>query len=319
VLAACASRGPTLPAGGPAAESVVELADTPFFPQEIHQCGPAALATVLATADANVRLAELSDQVYLPTREGSLQLELLAATRRQGLLPYTLEPGVEALLAEVRARRPVLVLQNLGLDALPVWHYAVVIGFDLGADKLVLRSGTVRREVLSAHRFVTAWQRAGYWAFVALKPGELPARPERGRYLRAVTALEAVGQTQAALAGYRIALVRWPEDPVAQLGLGNSLYELGRLDEARAAFERLLAGHPNHIPGHNNLAQVHAEQGNYRRALALVARGLALSAQDPEMQRALRATRAEIEQRRREGRTDQPNGPGPMPNASRPK
>jgi tetratricopeptide (TPR) repeat protein len=293
LLAACAGRGPLLPAVGPGSDPVVELVETPFFPQETHQCGPAALATVLVAAGRNATPAELSDRIYLPGRKGSLQLELLAATRRYGLIPYPLAPDPDALLAEVRVGRPVLVLQNLGLDALPAWHYAVVIGFDQEADTLVLRSGKVRREVLSARRFLATWRRAQSWAMVALRPGELPARPDRDRYLRAVAAAEAVGQVESALAGYRAALGRWPEEPTALLGYGNSLYGLQRRNEARAAYERLLEAHPRHVVGHNNLAQVLAEQGEYSRALALVERGLALS-EEPELQRALRATRDEI-------------------------
>src|SRR3569623_3188919 len=53
----------------------VELAAVPFFPQERYQCGPAALATVLASSGAAVTADELAPQVYLPARQGSLQPE----------------------------------------------------------------------------------------------------------------------------------------------------------------------------------------------------------------------------------------------------
>jgi hypothetical protein len=42
-----------------------------------------------------------------------LQPELLGATRRHGLIPYVLAPDPSALTAELAARRPVLVLQNV--------------------------------------------------------------------------------------------------------------------------------------------------------------------------------------------------------------
>ena len=54
----------------------VELTTVPFFPQEEYQCGPAALATVLTWTGVNVTPAELAPQVYLPERQGSLQLEI---------------------------------------------------------------------------------------------------------------------------------------------------------------------------------------------------------------------------------------------------
>ena len=67
------------PAGVPQS---VELAGVPFFPQDDYQCGPAALATVLAHSGVRVTPEALVPQVYLPARHGSLQVEMLAAARR---------------------------------------------------------------------------------------------------------------------------------------------------------------------------------------------------------------------------------------------
>ena len=50
-------------------------------------------------------------------------------------------PRLADLLQEVAAGHPVIVLQNLGLEWIPVWHYSVVIGYDLSRGQLVLRSG----------------------------------------------------------------------------------------------------------------------------------------------------------------------------------
>ncbi|MFZ3159744.1 MAG: PA2778 family cysteine peptidase, partial [Rhodoferax sp.] len=108
----------------------VELTQVPFFPQEAFECGPAALAMVAHAAGVRVSPETLVDQVYLPGRQGSLQPEMLAAARRQGLLAYPLKPRIEAVLREVAAGKPVLVFQNLAFSIYPVWHYAVVMGFD---------------------------------------------------------------------------------------------------------------------------------------------------------------------------------------------
>ena len=78
----------------------VELVAVPFHPQQDYQCGPAALATVLGHAGVARTPEQLVAEVYLPQRQGSLQLEMLGATRRAGLLPYRLEGTPQALLAE---------------------------------------------------------------------------------------------------------------------------------------------------------------------------------------------------------------------------
>lgn len=130
LLAGCSLNPPLeLDALAPTA-TPVRLSSVPFFAQTGFQCGPAALAGVLGAAGVATDPATLSPQVYLPAREGSLQLELVAATRRAGRLPYVLAGEPRALLAQLQAGRPVLVLQNLGTPHVPVWHYAVLTGFD---------------------------------------------------------------------------------------------------------------------------------------------------------------------------------------------
>ena len=110
------------------ADVSLDLDRTPFFPQERYQCGPAALATVLASSGVAVDLGALVDRVYLPGRKGSLQVEMLAASRAAGRVPYVIDGTLLALQDELDAGRPVVVLQNLGVTAIPKWHYAVVVG-----------------------------------------------------------------------------------------------------------------------------------------------------------------------------------------------
>ncbi|WP_405234521.1 PA2778 family cysteine peptidase [Lentisalinibacter salinarum] len=123
----------------------VELVRVPFFPQDEYQCGPAALATVLTHSGVDVTPAQLVSHVYVPDRRGSLQAEMLAATRSHGRVPYVLPENLAPILAELRDGHPVLLLQNLGLARWPVWHYAVLVGFDPAAEKVLMRSGITRR------------------------------------------------------------------------------------------------------------------------------------------------------------------------------
>lgn len=220
---------------------------------------------MLVASGADVTPETLVPEVYLPQRRGSLQAELIAASRRHERLPYVIEPRLEALVAEVAAGRPVLVLQNVGLPLLPRWHYAVVIGASL--ERVVLRSGRRERLGMSARAFLRTWRRADSWGLVVLRAGEWPARVEPAQWLRSNAALEEVGRFAMARENYALATQRWPDQELAWLALGNAEYRLGNGSAAEAAWRRALALAPGDAVVHNNLAQLLLERGCSTAAL----------------------------------------------------
>ena len=272
----------------------VEWQDTPFFPQEEYQCGPAALATLLNSSGRTVRPEELVAKVYVPGKRGSFQPELLAATRSYERIPYVIPPEMSALLAELAHGRTVLVFQNLGARLLPVWHYAVVIGFSLEKDRIILRSGTSKRLEQSARRFLKTWKRGEYWGMVALAPGELPATGDISRYLKAVAAAESSGQLNLAISSYQAALDRWPDNSTALFGLGNSFFKSGNFSQAEQSYRKLLQTNPDHTATRNNLAQMLADQGRCREARQIIDEALSSSDPEPWLSEALIATSEQI-------------------------
>ncbi|MGM0476593.1 MAG: PA2778 family cysteine peptidase [Pseudomonadota bacterium] len=233
----------------------VELTETAFNPQEAYQCGPAALATVLESSGVEDADPDaLAERVYLPERRGSLQSELLGATRRAGRVPYPLAPRLSDLLAELRAGHPVLVLQNLRFPGWPEWHYAVVVGYDLDNEEVFLRSGTRERRVLSLHRFERTWQLADYWAVVIPEPGSTPATATPTRYLEAAAALEDQERWEAARTAYEAARERWPDHATTHIALGNIAYRTSEYREAVDHFRTAITQDPEAAPAHYNLA-----------------------------------------------------------------
>jgi len=276
VLSGCAGlqRGdwPQGLAGIPAQH---EIASVPFFPQEEYQCGPAALAMVLAWSGLAVEPADLTEKVYTASLKGSLQPAMIAGARRYGRLAYVIS-GTESLIREIAAGHPVIVLQNLGLSWIPVWHYAVAIGYDIPADELILHSGTAARKRTPLRLFENTWARAEDWGLLVLNPGELPATAMEGKFVEAVLGLEKAKQPAAAVEGYRAALNRWPHNLAAVMGLGNSYYGLGDLKNSEAAFRRAVALHPGSGAAWNNLADVLLHQGQKSEALDAARKAIAL-------------------------------------------
>jgi tetratricopeptide (TPR) repeat protein len=257
-----------------------ELSNTPFFPQELYQCGPAALATALNAIDIKVSPDQLTPEVYIPSRQGSLQIEMLAAARRHGAVPYVIPPTLDALLKEIATGNNVLVMQNLGLSFAPSWHYAVVVGYNLDKELIWLRSGTFERFEMTLSTFKRTWARSQHWGFVAKRPGELPASIEADSAARALVAFEKNAPPASAVQAYTAASARWPDNLVLAMGLGNSAYRQGDIALARNAFELATQHHPDSAAAHNNLASVLMEQGQLTEARAHAEQALKLASDD---------------------------------------
>lgn len=248
----------------------IELKDTPFNSQSEYQCGPSALATLLQYNNLDIQHDKLVPEVYLPQRKGSLQVELIAATRRHNLLPYVIDKQMLALLRELQAGNPVLVLQNLGLDWFPQWHYAVVIGFNLEQNQIYLRSGEYRRHVNSFSLFEKTWQRANYWGMVVMPLDRLPATSTPFRYLTSAVAFEKLGKLKQAETAYNTALQRWPGDKNLLMASGNINYKQDNIDEAEKQYRRVIYYWPDYAPALNNLAHIQYNKGNFDAAEKLI-------------------------------------------------
>jgi len=299
VLAGCSTLIPqtvALRTGWPAGvPQQVELTQVPFFPQDALQCGPAALATAMVSAGASVQPQQLAEEVWLPARQGSLQVEMLAAPHRHGLVALQLAPAYADLLRELAAGHPVVVLQDVGL-LLPEWHYAVVNGFDYGTGTMVLRSGLQPRQQMPFSYFERTWRAGDYWAMVVTQPDAIPATATESRWLEALLRLARGGNDEAAVRGYRAALARWPDSLPAAVGLANHLHAASALEEAAHVLRSALQRFPQSVILRNNLAQTLSDQGRHAEALAVIEQ-----AQDPRSPFAgeVRATRELIEGRLR--------------------
>lgn len=256
LLAGCAST-PEWPAPGtdqPSTPDQVILEDVPFYPQERYQCGPASLAMMLNSQGLQTDPEILKELVYIPGREGSLQVEMVAAARAHGMLVYPLEKELESVLGEVASGNPVLVMQNLRFGWWPQWHFAVVIGYDAGERDLILHTDTRKREAIDLEVFSNTWGRADNWAVTILPPDRVPATAKPLRFLQSAHDLETTGRTTAAGIAYETAETTWPDQPTATMARGNLAWQLGRQGEATGHFLRAVKRFPEFAEGWNNLA-----------------------------------------------------------------
>lgn len=267
LVSGCASFDTTIPYSW---EPRVELGDTPFYPQLEHHCGPAALITVLEASGVSPTYDEVANRIYVPDLEGSLQVELLAATRSFERIPFRLPGELQPVLDEIKAGRPVLILQNLRVPGLPAWHYAVVIGYDRERSEILMRSGTDPLQATPTRRWMRQWDWASRWAIVVLEPGDLPVNPQRPAVLRALADFDDLAAAEPRLRAWQAVAEQWPDEPLARMGMGNARYELGALEQAASDFEQALELRSDNWPARLNLAHVLLELDRPCHAMRIV-------------------------------------------------
>ncbi|WP_161635200.1 PA2778 family cysteine peptidase [Desulfovermiculus halophilus] len=262
----CASHTP-LPGEGmpPPDMEAVSIAGVPAYAQQEHRCGAAALASVLTWSRVRVSSQNIGTQVHNPQRDGTLQAALISSARRNRRVAYPIH-GPKALILELKAGHPVLVLVNRGLSWWPAWHYSVVCGYRSDPGEVLMARGTPVKEWVPWTAFLRTWQRADFWGLLVLRPDDLPATVEADSWARSVHGLELAAHHRLALTGYTAALTRWPTHLAAMMGRANCFYALGRLKLSEAALRRAAALHPDSGPVHNNLAHILLKQGKLQAA-----------------------------------------------------
>ena len=295
LLSGCTTRTYRKPAIEWSAESV-ELKQVPFYPQTRYQCGPASLASILNSSGLDVDLKNLVDEVYLPGRKGTLQVEIIAAVRRYGRVPYQIDQNPKSIMDQLEQGLPVLVLLNLGYKLIPTYHYAVVIGYEPVKDMMILRSGRNYRLLMPRQQFLSAWRKTANWGLTVLPPGHVPDVVDVARYLSAVIVLESIGQWRAAELSYAAVLKKWPANTLARFGLANTLLAQGKLDEAAVQYRKVLAQDTRHKPARNNLADILLRLGRCGEAVTVLEPALISGDSESDIDRAISTTQMEIQE-----------------------
>lgn len=224
-----------------------------FINQTSGYCGPAVLTMAMNSTGHKITVEEVAKQVYTQGLRGSLQADLISASRRQGLMAVQIR-DLSNLLDEVSAGHPVIIFENLGLSWAPNWHYALIIGYDLKKEEVIMHSGHDPFYHWDMKKFERSWMLADYWGLVVLPPGELAVSAGEIAHLTAAVGLEMAKKTEAAAKSYRKILENWPTSLVALIGLANIAYSRGDLIEAKSLLQYAVEEHPTATAAQHNLA-----------------------------------------------------------------
>lgn len=175
----------------------VELSGT-FYRGEAYQSGPQVLASLLSQQGIVITPGLLEKPLHLPGAEDKLQQNLQNLAREYGMVVYPLDGNLPALLTQVAAGYPVMVRFSEGSAFWAEPRYAILSGYDRLKQKVLLRAGMNRRELMSFSSFESALEKSGGWAVLIQKPTQIPAAVDQQRWLKAADALAQAGQEREA-------------------------------------------------------------------------------------------------------------------------
>jgi tetratricopeptide (TPR) repeat protein len=187
------------------------IESVPFYPQQDYYCGPTTLSEVANYYGNDWRQDDIAPLTFVPGLEGSLQIEMVSATRRLGMVAYVKQGNLDLLLSLVANNIPIIVLQNNSISWLPQWHYAVVIGYDLTTQELILHSGITANHRLNFATFERTWRRGQYWMLAMLPPSKTDPLLNPFVYAKACQDLLETGQSEAGITALKSAIKQWPE------------------------------------------------------------------------------------------------------------
>lgn len=289
LLAACAPTVTLRVQDFGSGDERIELSKTAFFPSTERASAAAALATLLYTDGLDtVGPTQVAPLLGKKTAVPALRDDLLAVARRYQRLPFVLPPTLDAVLAEVRSGKPVLVFQKLDGG-----RYSVVVGVDPLGNRMILRSGSEGRVYQPVDEFISRWKGGEHWAMVLGDGSKVPASATLDAWVATGEAATAAGDPMLAEKGAHSAIARWPDAVVPWVALGNARYAMKHWQGAQDAYVEALKRKPENPVVRNNLALVLLE----RRCIALAEEQLqrAIAGEtDPRLLEAYDNTRALI-------------------------
>tara|TARA_R110001592_G_scaffold51769_4_gene159126 strand:- start:118 stop:1086 length:969 start_codon:yes stop_codon:yes gene_type:complete len=266
-----------------------QISEVPFYPQDDYFCGPTTLSEVFNFYGVIKTPQQIAPALFIPELEGSLQIEMVAAVRQQGLLAYAESGNLTQLFSLVSKNIPVIVLQNVSTSWYPMWHYALVIGYDLEKQNVILHSGTDKNRVAELKVFERTWQRGQYWLLAAVPTNKASVNFDPFVYVSAAQDLLSSGKTIQGIDALENATRQWPDYWLPYFLLGNHYLDRDN-EHALFWYQQGLVFAQQQAAYLNNYAYSLSLSGCKQRAIKMIETAQRLKPQDDN----IKSTRDEI-------------------------
>jgi len=293
IYSGCASKEPLLSTEHDTSSSI----KVPFVAPRSDLCGSTSIEMVssywqsITPYTPRLSQKELDARTLIPAKGGTLQVELMATARANGLLAYTIPPTFDALLHELEKQHPVIVLLNRGYSWYPLWHYAPAVGYNKKDQTILMHFSDRPNEAINIATFKRLWERSGNWGVVLLPPEYLPVSASPKAFLRSAYDLEKTGMRDNAIIAYKSALQRWPKDIDILFALANAYHHSNKFTAAEKYYRKLLSIEPLNPLALNNLSDLLCHIGRQNEAMATIKKA---DSDNIEIQSIINATQKKI-------------------------
>src|SRR4030043_55537 len=124
-LFSCAGR-PHFPEG----ESSHIIANVPFHPQEMYQCGPASLSEVISFWGTGVSPEEIAEEIYSTSAKGTLTIDMILYGKKKGFNVSQYQGSFDDIKKNIDSGVPLVVMVDYGFLVYQKNHYMTVFGYD---------------------------------------------------------------------------------------------------------------------------------------------------------------------------------------------
>jgi len=140
------------------------IENVPFYPQKIHQCGPASLAGIFNFWGIRVSPEEVAGEIYSPSAKGTLNFDMVLYAERKGLRAHQYRGSLEEIKRKIDSGYPLIVLVDYGFWIYQRNHFMIVFGYQ--DDGLIVHSGRESDKFVPLKDFLKSWERTRFWTLL---------------------------------------------------------------------------------------------------------------------------------------------------------